>query len=177
MIKNHQMRWEYQRYEISILSTLSGRLPEPPISSPVQLVSVGLSIQLPEISRLPCYVFCICMLTNKYQKYKSVELGDQLKRYEKAIFFFILIASSELVRPILPPIEWCVTRALRRTGPKRDGCEPSSEPSAANASNSWATLTISWLISMLSICWGLSCCWCEGHRLIGQLHIKLLATL
>ena len=30
------------------------------------------------ISRLPCYVFCICLLTNKYQKYKSVELGDQL---------------------------------------------------------------------------------------------------
>ena len=25
-----------------------------------------------------CDVFCICMLTNKYQKYKSVELGDQL---------------------------------------------------------------------------------------------------
>ena len=23
-------------------------------------------------------VFCICLLTNKYQKYKSVELGDQL---------------------------------------------------------------------------------------------------
>ena len=31
------------------------------------------------ISRLPCYVFCICMLTNKYQKYNSVELGDQLE--------------------------------------------------------------------------------------------------
>ena len=39
-------------------------------------------------SRLPCYVFCICLLTifillfitNKYQKYKSVELGDQLSR-------------------------------------------------------------------------------------------------
>ena len=30
------------------------------------------------ISRLPCYVFRICLLTNKYQKYKSVELGDQL---------------------------------------------------------------------------------------------------
>ena len=30
-------------------------------------------------SRLPCYVFCICLLTNKYQKYKSVELGDQLR--------------------------------------------------------------------------------------------------
>ena len=29
-------------------------------------------------SRLLCYVFCICLLTNKYQKYKSVELGDQL---------------------------------------------------------------------------------------------------
>ena len=29
-------------------------------------------------SRLPCYVFCICLFTNKYQKYKSVELGDQL---------------------------------------------------------------------------------------------------
>ena len=29
-------------------------------------------------NRWPCYVFCICMLTNKYQKYKSVELGDQL---------------------------------------------------------------------------------------------------
>ena len=31
-------------------------------------------------SRLPCYVFCICMLiyTNKYQKYKSVYLSDQL---------------------------------------------------------------------------------------------------
>ena len=29
-------------------------------------------------SRLPCYVFCICLSTNKYQKYKSVELGDQL---------------------------------------------------------------------------------------------------
>ena len=29
-------------------------------------------------SRLPCYVFCICLSTNKDQKYKSVELGDQL---------------------------------------------------------------------------------------------------
>ena len=30
-------------------------------------------------SRLHCYVFCFCLLTtNKYQKYKSVELGDQL---------------------------------------------------------------------------------------------------
>ena len=30
-------------------------------------------------SRLPCHVFCIGLLTtNKYQKYKSVELGDQL---------------------------------------------------------------------------------------------------
>ena len=30
-------------------------------------------------SRLPCHVFYICMLTNiKYQKYKPVELGDQL---------------------------------------------------------------------------------------------------
>ena len=30
-------------------------------------------------SRLPCHVFYICMFTNiKYQKYKPVELGDQL---------------------------------------------------------------------------------------------------
>ena len=28
--------------------------------------------------RLPCYVFSICLLTNRYQKYKSVEWGDQL---------------------------------------------------------------------------------------------------
>ena len=28
--------------------------------------------------KLPYYVFCICLLTNKYQKYKAVELGDQL---------------------------------------------------------------------------------------------------
>ena len=27
---------------------------------------------------MPCYVFCICLLTNIYQKYKSVALGDQL---------------------------------------------------------------------------------------------------
>ena len=29
------------------------------------------------LSRLPCYVFCICLLTttNKYQKYKSVEIN------------------------------------------------------------------------------------------------------
>ena len=33
---------------------------------------------LPVTSRLPCYVFRICLLTNIYQKYKSVELGDQL---------------------------------------------------------------------------------------------------
>ena len=26
------------------------------------------------------FLFCICHLTNKYQKYKSVELGDQLGR-------------------------------------------------------------------------------------------------
>ena len=39
--------------------------------------STSLSCILPP-SRLPCYVFCICLLTNKYQKYKSVELGDQL---------------------------------------------------------------------------------------------------
>ena len=32
-------------------------------------------------SRLPCYVFCICLLTNKDQKYKSVELGHQLISY------------------------------------------------------------------------------------------------
>ena len=30
------------------ISTLSGRLPDPPMDSPVQLVSVGLCIQLPE---------------------------------------------------------------------------------------------------------------------------------
>ena len=29
-------------------------------------------------SRLPWCVFYICLLTNKYRKYKSVELGDQL---------------------------------------------------------------------------------------------------
>ena len=29
-------------------------------------------------SRWPCYVFCICLSTDKYEKYKSVELGDQL---------------------------------------------------------------------------------------------------
>ena len=40
-------------------------------------------------SRLPCYVFYICLLylsTNEYQNYKSVELGDQLgtlKRHSK----------------------------------------------------------------------------------------------
>ena len=28
-----------------------------------------------------CYVFCICLLTYKYQKYKSVELGDQLHHH------------------------------------------------------------------------------------------------
>ena len=28
-------------------------------------------------SRLPCYVVCICLSTNRYQKYNSVELGDQ----------------------------------------------------------------------------------------------------
>ena len=39
-------------------------------------------------SRLPCYVFCICMLTNKYQKYKSVELGDQLGVSGHIIFLF-----------------------------------------------------------------------------------------
>ena len=30
-------------------------------------------------SWMACYVFCICLLTYKDQKYKSVELGDQLK--------------------------------------------------------------------------------------------------
>ena len=34
-----------------------------------------------QFSRLPCYVFCICPLTYKYQKYKSVELGDQLRSF------------------------------------------------------------------------------------------------
>ena len=32
-------------------------------------------------NRLPCYVVCICLSTNRYQKYKSVELGDQLEWY------------------------------------------------------------------------------------------------
>ena len=34
------------------------------------------------VGRLPRYVFCICLLTNtnRYQKYKSVELGDQLPK-------------------------------------------------------------------------------------------------
>ena len=30
------------------------------------------------VADCPCYIFCICMLTNKYQKYKPVELEDQL---------------------------------------------------------------------------------------------------
>ena len=32
------------------------------------------------INRLSCYVFWICLLTNKYLKYESFELGDQLGR-------------------------------------------------------------------------------------------------
>ena len=50
-------------------------------------------------SRLPCYVFCICLLTytNKYHKYKSVELGDQLGVNKKMmknriIIFFAPVA-------------------------------------------------------------------------------------
>ena len=32
--------------------------------------------------RLPCHVFCICMMTNiNNKKYKSVELGDQLDTF------------------------------------------------------------------------------------------------
>ena len=40
------------------------------------LVKFLMKIVLLHTSRLPYYIFCICMLT--YQKYKSVELGDQL---------------------------------------------------------------------------------------------------
>ena len=40
------------------------------------LIDIDIDILDPH-SRLPCYVFCICLL--RYQKYKSVELGDQLK--------------------------------------------------------------------------------------------------
>ena len=39
---------------------------------------LDLNIQCNATCRFPCYVFCICLLTYKYQKYKSVELGDQL---------------------------------------------------------------------------------------------------
>ena len=40
-----------------------------------------------EHSRLPCYVYDILMLTNKDQKYKSVELGDQLMRHRRHMRF------------------------------------------------------------------------------------------
>ena len=37
------------------------------------------SLNLIPEGTLPCYVFCICLLTtNKYQKYKSVEMGNEL---------------------------------------------------------------------------------------------------
>ena len=37
-----------------------------------------------KVSRLPCFVFYICLLTYKYHKYKSVELGDQLMQSMRA---------------------------------------------------------------------------------------------
>ena len=38
----------------------------------------------------PGRFFCICLLTNKYQKYKLVELGDQLPPSPKKTVFFKL---------------------------------------------------------------------------------------
>ena len=60
-----QCYWQYK--EVNINSSTSG-------------YEVHLSKSIDWLSRLLCYVvFCICLLTtNKYQKYKSVELGDQL---------------------------------------------------------------------------------------------------
>ena len=46
-------------------------------------------------SRLPCYVFCICLLTYKDQKYKSVELGDQLA--ESKSFLCTLIVKFDII--------------------------------------------------------------------------------
>ena len=50
------------------------------ITNPIPIIT---NVILIIISRLPCYVFCICLLTNKnkYQKYKSVELGDELNHH------------------------------------------------------------------------------------------------
>ena len=36
-------------------------------------------------SRFLCYVFCICLLTNKYQKYKTVVEGEQAQLLLKGI--------------------------------------------------------------------------------------------
>ena len=64
------------------------------VPNPLPRVRRGTCLLSSLPSRLPCYVFCICMLTkfrrstgvttanstNKYQNYKSVELGDQLHK-------------------------------------------------------------------------------------------------
>ena len=46
-------------------------------------------------SRLPGYLFCICLSTNKYQKYKSVELGDQLHRLNQPPDLVKSVATSD----------------------------------------------------------------------------------
>ena len=55
-------------------------------------------------SRLPWYVFCICLLTNKYQKYKSVELGDQLQhgQHQHCHHFDLLNPCQSKSSPGLP---------------------------------------------------------------------------
>ena len=55
-------------------------------------------------SKLPCYVFCICLLTNKYQKYKSVELGDQLQhgQHQHCHHFDLLNPCQSKSSPGLP---------------------------------------------------------------------------
>ena len=54
-------------------------------------------------SRLPCYVFCIFLLTtNKYQKYKSVKLGDQLTSLPGDILLsFLVVSLTQRLKPDL----------------------------------------------------------------------------
>ena len=64
------------------------------------------------LGRLPCYVFCICLLTNKYQKYKSVELDDQLGQLEQCLY---RRNSSDIHHPLLEP---CYTSHTASGGEK-----------------------------------------------------------
>ena len=59
-----------------------------PVRNDIQHAGEIASLAL-QVSHQDCRVFCICLLTYRYQKYKSVELGNQLRSYQTLSDHFI----------------------------------------------------------------------------------------